>query len=115
MSSRESKRANSGARFLQLLGIRIPVELGADQHAGVGIAVCKAPVVKVSEKAQGLALGRLLLRGMRVGSRFRLLHWRGWGRLRGEEPPVYQAGCQRRRGRCRANQGESIALLGVLN
>jgi hypothetical protein len=32
---------------------------------------------------------------MRVGSRFRLLHWRGWGRLRGEETPVYKAGCHR--------------------
>ena len=53
------QRTDPGARLLQLLGIGIAVELSADQHAGVGIAICEAPVVKVSEKAQGLALRRL--------------------------------------------------------
>ena len=87
--------ANPSACLLQLPGICIPVELGAYQHAGVGIAVCEVAVIKVSEKPQGLALRRLLFRGMRIGSRFPLLRWRGCGRLLGEQTPMYQAGCHR--------------------
>jgi hypothetical protein len=51
-------------------------------------------MVKVTKKPQRLALRRLLLRNMRIGSRFRLLHSGWWGRLRGRlrghETPIYQ-------------------------
>ncbi len=69
--------AGARAGFLNLRGKGVAVKLGANQHAGVGIAVSVASLVKVAEKSQSLALSRQLVGGMRI---IRLLRS---GRLRG--------------------------------
>ena len=59
-------RRRSRACFLNLGGKRIAIELGANQHAGVGIAVGETSLIQVAEKSQGLALSSQLLGGMQV-------------------------------------------------
>ena len=60
MRLRVSSAPGPGASFLDLHGKCSAMKLGANKRAGVGVAILVAAVVRIAEKAEGLAFGCLL-------------------------------------------------------